>query len=236
MLGACGDPASDDPVRVYAAASLTDVVQTLLDDHAAAGGARAVAVVGATSTLARQLEAGARPGVFIAADPTWVAYLEERGLTEPGTRRTLATNRLVVVVPPVAGDVPSSPQSLAGPLFRRIAVGDPEHVPAGRYTRRALERLGLWEKVVSRLVVCADVRAVRALVARAEVDAGVVYATDARSPGVLAAFDLPLPADDPPIRYELVVAKGAPPSAATLADFLAGPAARAVLDEAGFER
>ena len=165
-LGACGDRAGDAPV-VFAAASTADVVREIADS--------AVVSVAATSTLARQIAAGAPADAFVAADPAWIDWLVERGVTVRA-RAVVATGAVVIVGPAGAAEAFDGD---------RFALADPAHVPAGRYARRALEAEGRWAEVAPRVVPLGDVRAALAAVQTGAADRAVVYASDAdAAPGV----------------------------------------------------
>jgi molybdate transport system substrate-binding protein len=240
LLGlAVGCGAEDPPParpRVYAAASLTDVLETLAGSLESAGRARPVLAFGATSTLAQQIDSGATPGVFLSASVKWADWLESRDLIERGTRVNLLGNSLVVIVPSGAKDRPASLQDLIDPRFGRLALADPEAVPAGTYARTALEKAGLYDGLRGRIVAAADVRTALAYVERGEIPVGIVYATDALASGkvdVALRIDLQL---HPPIVYPMVLVKGADAQARAFHEFLQSPQARAVFEKAGFTR
>jgi molybdate transport system substrate-binding protein len=136
----------------------------------------------ASSTLARQIDAGAPAQVYLSADVAWMDYLDERGLIDPTSRVDVARNTLVLIAPDdSATTLRIAPEfDLAGALHDSyLAMGDPDHVPAGLYGKAALEHLGVWRAVVRRVARAADVRAALALVARGEARLGVVYGSDA---------------------------------------------------------
>ncbi len=166
VLAACGAP--PERVVVFAAASTADVVQTVLDSTA-------IVSVGATSTLARQIDQGAPADVFVAADPNWVDWLRGRG-HDVLEVVPVATGRLVVVGPVGAAALPVGGLEDAS---LRIALADPSHVPAGRYALRALRAIGVAASVQRRVVRMGDVRAALAAVETGAVDRAIVYASDA---------------------------------------------------------
>jgi molybdate transport system substrate-binding protein len=229
-----------DSVTVFAAVSLSDVLQAWAARSADAG-VRLRFSFAASSTLARQIEQGAPADLFISADEAWMEHLAARGLINVGSRRVLATNRLVVVRsgPAVDGEPPESVGALRDALLGgdrdgRIATGDPAHVPVGRYAQAALQRLGLWEAVQRRLVRTDNVRSALAFVERSEAVAGIVYATDARVARrlrVVARF----PQDShPAITYPAALLRGASPAAHEVWKRLFGTQTRDLLREAGF--
>ena len=153
------DANAGGPVTVFAAASTTDAVKQVADLYEKQTGAEVRLNFAASSTLARQIESGAPADVFLSADEKWMDYLADRGLIDPASRRDLLGNRLVVVVPTdsslhvrmdKAFDFPASFEG-------RLAVGDPSHVPAGRYAKEALETMGWWPALADRLAPGADV-------------------------------------------------------------------------------
>lgn len=204
LLIFAGCAGGDDSVLVFAAASTTDVVTAIAEAETANGRPTTVNVA-ASSVLARQVAEGAPADVFVSADPRWLDWLSARGvgLIE---RRELARGRLVVVGPADAPDEADVRAAVVGVC--RIALGDPSHVPAGRYAQIALERLGLWDEVAPHVVASGDVRAALAAVALGRADRAVVYASDARvSDRVRVLVDIP-PEASPPIRFEMALVNG----------------------------
>jgi molybdate transport system substrate-binding protein len=232
-LGA--SPAARADVTLFAAASLGEVITELADLWAAQGEPPLRLSFAASSTLARQIEHGAPADLFLSANLEWMDRLEGEDLVRGEGCRVLARNRLVLVAPADtatgAGDATTLLADLAPDA--RIAMGDPAHVPAGRYGAAALRALGQHD-VLARAARAADVRAALALVARGEAPLGIVYATDARLTDrvrVVAEF----PADaHPPIVYPAAPTREGDGEAARVLAFLASPAARAVWDRHGF--
>lgn len=225
-------------VRVFAAASLSDALRDVGDAFKAATGHRLVLVSAGSSTLARQIEAGARADIFLSADEDWMQYLQVRNLIQPATRRRLLTNTLVLVVP--AGRAREVHIASGGAWLRdlgsgRVAVGDPAHVPVGKYARTALEALAVWHEIKPRLATALDTRAALALVERGEAVAGIVYASDAtasRAVRVAAVFPAIGQLD---ISYPVALLAGArDPAALQAYRFLCGPRAEAVFARHGF--
>jgi molybdate transport system permease protein len=186
----------------------------------------------ATSRLAPQAVAGARADVFVSADDAWLSYLRDRSAIVPASERSIGSNQLVVIVP-AGSPRPSGPDALAG--LGRIALGG-ENVPVGRYARAALANAGVWEAVSPTAIPAGSARGVLEWVARGEVDAGVVYRTDAiLEPRVDIAFRFD-PELHPPIRYwaAALEASDDPEGAADFVAYLGSPASAAALREAGF--
>jgi molybdate transport system substrate-binding protein len=222
--------------RIYAAASLTDVVTALAKDFEPMRGSHVVAIYGGSNTLAEQLHQGAAPGVFVSAGVEWVDKLEAWGLVEEGTRVDLASNSLVVVVPKDAKERPADLGDFADAKFARIALADPVAVPAGKYAKAALERAGVFESVRGKVVAAQDVRTALSYVERGEAPVGMVYATDAIASGkVDVAFRV---ASDlhPKILYPMVLVKGANRRARELHEFLKSDKAWPSIEKAGFAR
>ena len=235
LLALCAAATSANAQLVFAAASLKNA----LDDVAAMSPSKPAISYGASSALAKQIESGAPAQVFLSADLDWMDYLEQRKLLRPGTRRNLLGSKLVLIAPaasPVKAQIaPGFP--LAALLGNgRLATADPAHVPAGKYTRTALEKLGVWDSVAAKLAPAETARAALALVARGEAPLGSVYSTDAAAEPkvrVVAQFPDGLHA---PIVYPVALTSSAPGtgSAADFLVLLASTAARSVFEKHGF--
>lgn len=219
---------------VFAAASLKNALDEVAASYPAA---KPVVSYGASSTLAKQIENGAPAQVFISADRDWMDYLEKRDLLEPGTRRNLLGNRLVLVAPakqPVKLQ-PAPGFAIAAALKGgRIALADPNSVPAGKYAKAAFETLGVWRQISGHVAAAENVRAALALVARGEAPLGVVYRTDAAvEPGVVVAGVFPEDTH-PPIVYPAAALRGASPGGLAFLRFLAGGEAKRIFEKYGF--
>lgn len=191
-----------------------------------------------SSTLARQILAGARADVFLSADGDKMDQVERAGLVARADRRDLLSNRLAVVVP--TRGLPPGDHKLARPdplrSATRIALADPAAVPAGVYARAWLEKRGLWREVAPKVIPTLDVRAALAAAAAGRVDAAIVYRTDAmNAPDVTIAYLAP-PEESPRIVYPVAPLSRAPHPALARAfsRFLAGPEARAIFERFGF--
>jgi molybdate transport system substrate-binding protein len=228
---------ADRTIVVFAAASLTDALSELTRDFGTAPGVRVKLSFAASSALARQIESGAPADVFFSADLEWMDYLEARKLIKAGSRHDVIGNRLVLIAPS------TSPVKLAiAPHFAlaaalgggRLATGDPDSVPVGRYARAALTALGVWNSVEDRLVRADNVRAALAYVDRAEVPLGIVYQTDALIDKGVRIVDAFPDATHPPIVYPIALTAGARSGAQEFVDFLRTPTAQAVFTRYGF--
>jgi molybdate transport system substrate-binding protein len=218
---------------VFAASSLAGTLDEVADRWSARGNPPVSVHFDASSRLARQIEAGAAADAFFPADLEWMAYLETRGRIAVGTRVELLENTLVIVVPAGSTRTVAAPADLAA--LERIGMAA-ESVPAGRYGRAALGALGVWTDLAPRIVEGDSVRTVLAWTAGREVEAGIVYGTDARAePRVRTAYTFPV-SSHPPIVYPAAVIEGARGAAAAAAflGWCAGPEAGAVFAAAGF--
>jgi len=222
-----------EPVTVFAAASLTDVMKDLGRRFRQQRGEQVDFNFGGSSDLARQIEAGAPADLFFSADGAQMDALVRDGLVKADARRDVLSNALVVIVPADSTAIVSGPAALA--TFERVALATPEAVPVGVYTRQYLAGLGLWEKVKPLVVPTLDVRATLAAVAGGSVDAGVVYRTDApMSAKVKVAYEVPR-ADGPRITYALApIAASTHADTAALMRFLVSDEARRTYERFGF--
>jgi molybdate transport system substrate-binding protein len=229
-------PAHAAGFLVFAAASLKESLDDVARAFHARGGADPRIAYGASSALARQIEAGAPAELFLSADLDWVRYVEDRHLAA-APHVALLANDLVLVAPAASGArVKIAPDfDLAAALHGgRLAIADPRAVPAGKYARAALESLGAWRAVAPHLAPVADVRSALALVARGEAPLGVVYRTDALAEPRVRVVDAFPAASHPPIVYGMVEIRGAAPAARDFARFAASPEARAIWARHGF--
>jgi molybdate transport system substrate-binding protein len=231
---------------VFAAASLTDALDEVgraFTAHTAApleGSApvRIRSSYAASSVLAKQIEAGAPAEVYLSADRDWMDYLDQRHLLKPGSRHDLLFNRLVLIAPldsPVRVTLRHGVDFEGALAGGRLATGDPDSVPVGRYARAALIWLGVWDRVSTRLVRAENVRAALEYVARGEAPLGIVYRTDALAEKRVRVVEV-FPEDShPPIVYPVALTLRASPAAARFEAFLMGDAARQIFERYGFE-
>lgn len=224
-------------LRVLAASSLTNALDELGAAWTRQGGAPVRFSYAASSTLARQLEAGAQADLFASADEEWMDYAQQRRLIEPASRVNLLGNRLVLVAPA------DSPLTLhIAPRFAlaaalgdgRLSTGDPDSVPAGKYARAALTTLQVWDSVATRIVRAENVRSALAFVDRGEAPLGIVYASDALVDQAVRVVDTFPASSHPPIVYPVALTVGASRDAAKFLAYLKSPAAQAVFRRYGF--
>lgn len=175
--------ASADTVLVFAASSLTEALSAVARRFEKRRGGEIVLSFASSAALARQIESGAPADIYVSADVQWMDYLERQNLIRAGTRRDLLSNRLVLIAPK-RSDLETTKLT---PDLRlatwlgdgRLAMGNPNHVPAGIYGKQALKSLKLWTSVRRNVAHAEDVRAALALVALGEAPLGIVYTTDA---------------------------------------------------------
>ena len=241
ICGALAAPAArakDPELLVFAAASLTDVLGKLGPTYTAKTGQAVKFSFAASSALARQIEAGADADVFVSADLEWMDFVQSRNRIDRATRRDLLGNRLALVAP-ASSDVrieiaKGFPLAQALGPGGRLATGDPDYVPVGKYARQALTSLGVWTDVGDRLVRADNVRTALAYVARGEAPLGIVYTTDAKiEPKVRVLGEFP-EGSHLPITYPVAVVRDAREGAARFVDFLSGDEAGVMFREFGF--
>lgn len=223
---------------VMAAASLQEALTAAADAWAAKGHARPLLSFAGSSALARQIIAGAPADLFLSADEPWMDAVAKAGLLRPGTRTTLLGNRLVLVGP-ASGRLRLTPAP-GFPLARalgggRLALADPDAVPAGKYAKAALTALGVWRGVAGRLAPAENVRAAMALVEHGAAPLGIVYATDARASKRVRVVGVFPTSSHPPIRYPVALLKASRhPDAMGFRNFLASREGRAIFARYGF--
>lgn len=239
LVLALSSAAHADEVIVFAAASTADALTELGEVFAARTGHRLKPSYASSSTLARQIEQGAPAQVFISAHEKWADHLEGEKLLAPGTRTSLLGNAVVLVAAKDAAApdirIEKGFDLVAALRGGRLAVGDPDHVPAGIYAREALTNLGVWEVLEPRLARMNDVRSALALVERGEAPFGIVYATDAAAAkGVRVVGTFPASSHGK-VSYPVALIAGQDKGAARrFLDFMTSPEGKAVFREHGF--
>jgi len=219
-------------ILVFAAASLAESLQELGTEYEKESGTKVVLSFGASSDLEREIEAGAPADAFFSADTAKMDSLEKAGLVRATDRREFLSNALVVVVPQGSAARIESARDLAA--LPRIALADPEAVPAGVYAKKWLTDEGVWDAIAPRIVPTLDVRSALAAVAGGDVPAGVVYATDAAvGHGIRVVMTV---VDGPAITYSLATLAGSKNRSAADAfvAYAAGPVGRLVFEKRGF--
>lgn len=226
--------ATKSEVTVFAAASLeTALTEVLQKDHEPPVSFS----FASSSTLARQISHGAPADIFVSANRTWMDYLQREGHIDTTTRVDMLANRLVIIAPAGYSFSGTSDREWDFPsaLDGYLAIGDPDHVPAGMYAKQAFTKLGWWPSLAPRLVAAPNVRAALLFVARGECSAGVVYATDAMvSDEVEIVTTLPENLHDP-IRYSVAITANTEAyNVRTVMDRLFSPVAAEIFDSHGF--
>lgn len=223
---------------VLAAASLQESLAEAANVWAARGHAKPVLSFAASSALARQVIAGAPADLFLSADEEWMDAVAKAGLLRAGTRATLLGNRLVLIAP-VSSKIRLTPArgfALAKALGTgRLALADPDAVPAGKYAKAALAHLGVWAGVAAKVAPAENVRAAMALVERGAAPLGIVYATDARASKAVRVVGILPASSHPPIRYPVALLKASRHrDAAGFRTFLLSKQGRAIFARHGF--
>jgi molybdate transport system substrate-binding protein len=224
-----------DEIVVFAAASLTDALTEIGAAHEKATGDKVRFNFAASSTLARQIEAGAPADVFFSADDTQMDGLEKKGLVDQKTRKAVLGNTLVVVTAPDGPPIKHL-ADLAKPAIRHLSMGNPKAVPAGVYAKAHLRKIGLWERLESRIAPAENARAALAVVASGNAEAGIVYKTDAAvSKKVRIALEIPA-SEGPEIRYPVALVSDSRHTTAArrFLDHLSDTGAGAVFVKHGF--
>ena len=230
--------AQEKSLTVFVAASLKNAIDDINAAYSARSGIRIAASYAASSALARQIEQGAPADIFVSADLEWMDYATGRKTINESTRVNLLGNKLVLIAPKdssVANVTIAQGFDLAKLAGDgKIATGDVQSVPVGKYARAALEKLGAWTAAAPKFAMADNVRAALTLVSRGEATLGIVYETDARiEPGVkiVAAF----PSDShPAIVYPFAATLNAKPAAADYLGFIRSSAAKAIFERYGF--
>jgi len=237
LLLASASAATAASITVFAAASLTDALNDIGKAYKAKTGNDVVFSFAASSVLAKQIEASKGADVFFSADTDWMDYLDSKGLIDRRSRKDLLGNHLVLIAPASQPTtIAITPHfDLAGALHGgRLAMADPDSVPAGRYGKAALTQLGVWDSVVDKVARAENVRAALAYVSRGEAPLGIVYATDALADkDVRIAGTFP-DETHPAIVYPVAMMSDAKPEAKSFLTFLGSAEATAIFEKDGF--
>lgn len=222
--------AAAEKVVVFAAASMKDVIDAAAKQFKAENGTEVSASFASSSVLAKQIEAGAPAAMFISADLDWMNYLQERNLIDNDSRAVIAGNALVIAGEKDAKPMPALEALSAG----RFSMGDPTNVPAGKYAKAALDKLGIWSDVSANAVFAENVRVALQYVARGEVKAGIVYASDrAQVPELTEVYRFPASSHKPILYPAALIGKPEDNAKAFLA-FLRSDAGQAIIADKGF--
>jgi molybdate transport system substrate-binding protein len=224
-------------IIVFGAASLTNVLQDLGDAFTRETSVPVKFSFAASSALAHQIENGAPADVFFSADIDWMEYLQSRNLIQPQSRHDVVGNRLVLIAPVASAltlkIAPNFPLATAVGEGR-LATGDPDSVPVGRYAQSALTNLGIWKEISDRLIRADSVRSALAFVDRGEAPLGIVYETDALIDKNVRVVDVFPATSHAPIVYPIALTLAAKPAAAKFIVFVRGPSGDAAFKAYGF--
>lgn len=228
-----------EKITMFAAASLTNALGEIAEDYKKKTGVEVASSFASSSTLARQIEQGAPADLFISADQQWMDYVVDKKLMDDKTRVTLLGNDLVLVTAANSSLQHVNVNALTdwSPLLKdgRLAVGDPDHVPAGIYTKQALAYLGQWDALSPKMARANNVRAALALVEREEAPLGIVYGSDAVASQKVKVIGIFSEDSHLPIEYPMAAVKGrSTPVVEAFAKYLATPEASAVFERYGF--
>ena len=229
--------ATQAPIVVFGAASLTNVLQELGDSFTRETSVPVRFSFAASSSLARQIENGSMADIFFSADVEWMDYLQMRRLIQDASRHNVIGNRLVLIAP-----TSSTVQLKIAPHFAlneqlkngRLATGDPDSVPAGRYAKQALTNLGLWDSVESRLVRADSVRSALAFVDRGEAVLGIVYESDALIDNRVRVVDTFPETSHEPILYPVALTNNANAASRRFVAYISGSAGALAFKHYGF--
>jgi molybdate transport system substrate-binding protein len=223
---------------VFAAASLKNALDDIAGQWQRESGKKTVISYAASNTLIKQIEQGAPADIFISADLDWMNYGQQKGLLKLDSRSNLLGNRLVLIAPKDANvSVNIQPGFDLAALLKggRLAMGNVDAVPAGKYGKAALEKLGAWDGVKDKIAQAENVRAALVLVARGEAPLGIVYQTDAASDPTVKIVGTFPENTHPPIIYPIALTKESThPDAQVFLNYLRSPTARAAFERQGF--
>jgi molybdate transport system substrate-binding protein len=225
-----------DEILVSAAASLTDALKEISDGYPSKSKHKVKFNFGPSSALARQIDEGAPADIFFSADLPQLDGLDKKGRLEPGTRKNLLSNQLVIIVPADSKLALSAPKDLMKAEVKRIVLAEPSSVPAGVYSKKYLADEGVWDQVKPKIVPVQDVRATLAAVESGNVEAGFVYKTDAAvSNKVKIAYEVPFD-KGPKITYPVAIVKESKrkEAARDFMSYVQRPAAKDVFKRHGF--
>jgi molybdate transport system substrate-binding protein len=236
VIGGIGSEVRASEVLVFAAASLSEALRDVTSNYQKESGDKIVLNLAASSTLARQIEEGVSADIFFSADEAKMDALEKRGLIIAETRTNLLSNSLVIVVSTEGGPSISGAKDLATGKVGRIALADPKMVPAGLYAKAYLEKQNIWSAIKNKVIPTENVKGALAAVESGNVEAGIVYRTDARiSRKVKVAYEVP-GNEGPKIRYPVAVVKGSSnvEAARKFLEYLGSDGASKVFEKYGF--
>jgi molybdate transport system substrate-binding protein len=221
---------------VFAASSLTDAMKAVAAAYQTKTGTQVTLSFGASNTLAQQIDQGAAADIYMSADTDWMDFLQKNGRIANDTRKNLLGNRLVLVGGSASKPLTIAPHfDLAGALGgSKLALADPNSVPAGKYGKAALTTLGVWDSVADKIAPAENVRVALEYVARGEAPYGIVYETDAKVQPAVQVDGIFPENTHPAIVYPIALIKTAAPTAKAFLEFLSGPESKAIFQKTGF--
>ena len=239
LLSVTSGQARAETVLVFAAASAAPAIREVSASFTKRTGITVAVSGAATSALAQQITRGAPAQIFVSAHPRWTNHLAEHNFIDHDRQVTLLSNSLVLIAPKDSEleTLNPGPDSIALALGKngRLAIGDPDHVPAGVYAKQALITLGIWESIAKQLAPASDVVAALTFVARGEAPLGIVYRTDAGLSDAVQIIGLFPPDSHEVVRYDIATIRAnKSDSAAALFRYLTSEAARPVFEHFGF--
>lgn len=231
--------AEDQKITVFAAASLTNALQEIATQYKKEKNVDIVSSFASSSTLARQIEQGAPADMFISADQQWMDYAQGKALMDTATRHTLLGNELVLIAPKASAvskvDITDKTDWKSLLKGGHLAVGDPDHVPAGIYAKEALQNLKSWDELSPLMARANDVRSAMALVEREEAPLGIVYGSDAVASSKVKVVGTFPASSHKPVEYPMAIVKDHKnATVSAFYDYLKTPAAAAVFERYGF--
>ncbi len=237
VLGACTlQKAKPVTLTLSVAASLTDAMNEIKELYKKENsGVELMLNFGSSGALQQQIEQGAPVDIFISAAPKQMDALQQKNFLMEGSRHDLLENRMVLIVPRDSTAI-NSFQDLARERVKKVAIGAPESVPAGKYAQEAIVSLGLWEQILPKVVYAKDVRQVLAYVETGNVDAGIVYQTDTKISDKVKVIAAAASQSHSPVLYPMAVIKGSKHSreAVEFTNFLMGEKAKKIFEKYGF--
>lgn len=244
VIAGCGGgkeqaPVQQQPIEIHisAAVSLKDALAEIQTNYQAKNPQiKLLYNLGASGSLQKQIEQGAPADIFISAAPKQMNELEQKNLINKATRKNLVENKLVVVVPVASKLAITKYEDLMQDTVQKIAIGETNVVPAGQYAQQALLKLGVWENIKDKVVYAKDVRTVLAYTETGNVEAGIVYKTDAASSQKVRIAATAPEGSHQPIAYPIAVLSGAKQSKAAdeFVAYLFGAESKAIFEKNGF--
>lgn len=228
---------AEQKITVFAAASLTNAISEIAAEYEKVQQANIQTSFAASSTLAKQIEKGAPADIFVSADTKWMNYLQDKKLIKAESKVNLLGNQLVLIAPKGKSFKVDMVKSfnLAGAFSGKLCTGELESVPVGIYAKQSLKKLNWWDSIKMRIVGTQDVRAALVFVERAECDAGIVYATDAKVSGKVESVAVFPNTTHEPIVYPLALLNNASSQATSFYDYLRSEKAKAIFAKYGFD-